>query len=57
MQQDDSAGLNDRVFVCLGKLKETNAPHSWVMTINKTYDEVTFWEVGAQKKFVLLGRI
>ena len=27
------------------------------MTINKTYDEVTFWDVNTHKKYVLYGRM
>lgn len=57
MTDEEVSGINDRVFVCLGKLKEGGQPHAWVMTINKIYDEVTFWEVNSQKKFILIGRI
>ena len=45
MQEEDVRGINDRVFVCLGRLKDTGEPHAWVMTLNKTYDELTFWDV------------
>ena len=55
--EDDSFGINDRVFVCMGRLKETGQPHAWVMTINRTYDEITFWESNRPKKFTLPGRI
>lgn len=54
---DDSLDLSDRVFVCLGTLKDLKKPHAWVMTLNKTYDEVTFWEVNQPRKFTLVGRI
>lgn len=51
------SSLNDRVFVCLGKLKETGADHAWVMTLNRTYDEVIMWDVTQPRKFKLEGRI
>lgn len=57
LTEEDVSGINDRVFVCLGKLKENKQPHAWVMTLNKTYNEVTFWEVNTNKKYVLNGRI
>eukprot|EP00347_Sterkiella_histriomuscorum_P007723 403347806 len=56
-EEEENAGINDRVFVCLGKLKESGQSHSWVMTLNHTYDEVTFWDVNQPKKYVLNGRI
>lgn len=56
-KNDDSSGLNDRVFICLGKLRETGQPHTWVMTLNRTYDQVTFWETAAEKKYVMMGRV
>lgn len=49
--------MNDRVFVCLGKAKETGQDHAWVMTLSKTYDEVTFWEPSLAKQYSLPGRI
>jgi hypothetical protein len=57
IQEDDDKGINDRVFVCLGRFKETNQPHAWVMTLNKTYDEVTFWDVNLPLRYTLIGRI
>jgi hypothetical protein len=27
------------------------------MTLNRTYDEVTFWETAADKKYVMMGRV
>ena len=50
-------GINDRVFVCLGRLKDNGAQHAWVMTLNKTYDEVTFWDVNTPLKYTMHGRI
>lgn len=54
---DEDDSLSDRVFVCLGRTKDSGLNHAWVMTINKTYDEVTFWESSLPTKFKLKGRI
>ena len=54
---EDKFGIGDRVFVCLGKLKDNGISHAWIMTLNKTYDEVTFWEVGSPQRFQMYGRI
>lgn len=32
--EQEQNSLNDRVFVCLGKLKDSKKPHAWVMTLN-----------------------
>jgi hypothetical protein len=45
------------VFVCLGRARDTNAPHAWVMTLNKTFDTVTFWETTSGQQFPLPGRV
>ena len=38
--------IDDRVFVCLGKSTDgEDKTQVWVMTINRKFDEVTFWEV------------
>ena len=42
---NEVASINDRVFICLGRKMDYGEMHAWVMTINKTYDVVTFWEV------------
>lgn len=47
----------NRVFVCLGKLKYTRAPHIWVMTIGDDYRDITFWEPKLLQKFDLTGRV
>jgi len=49
----------NRVFVCLGTLNENNnsRKHAWVMTINRNFDEVTFWEPIKPVKYTLEGRI
>ena len=41
----------------MGRQKDSELPLSWVMTINKTYDEVTFWDASVQAKYVLKGRV
>ncbi|TNV87010.1 hypothetical protein FGO68_gene4983 [Halteria grandinella] len=52
-----SSNISDRVFVCLGKLRSTGQDHAWVLTFNKTFDQLTFWEPTLPKKWVLDGRI
>ena len=55
-EKDDS--IDDRVFVCLGKHADGSEKRLiWVMTINRTYDTITFWEAKAHKNHVLEGRI
>lgn len=51
--------IKDRVFVCLGKLNEDNQQrqHAWVMTINRDFTKVTFWETMKHVKYELSGRI
>ena len=51
--------LKDRVFVCLGKLGPENdsKKYAWVMTINRAYETVTFWDPIKPVKYVLEGRI
>ena len=56
-KEEEDSSINDRVFVCLGKLKENGQPHAWVMTLNQTYDEITFWEANSSQKYTLNGRI
>jgi hypothetical protein len=29
----------------------------WVMTLNRAYDEVTFWDVKQHKNYILKGRV
>ena len=53
--EDDTIG--DRVFVCVGKAKGTEQRAVWIMTLNKLFDEATFWEVNTPKKYKLTGRI
>jgi len=47
----------NRVFVCIGKLKYTRNRHVWVMTIGDDYRDVTFWDSKLNLKFNLFGRI
>ena len=49
--------IDDRVFVCQGKDTVTQDIETWVMTINRTYDTVIFWEVKNHTHYVLKGRI
>ena len=37
--------IDDRVFVCLGKSTDgLDKIQIWVMTVNKTFDTITFWD-------------
>lgn len=47
----------NRVFVCLGKLKYSKIPYMWVMTISDDYRDVIFWDPKVNQKFELKGRI
>jgi flagellar biosynthesis GTPase FlhF len=51
--------FSDRVFVCLGTLNKDNddRKHAWVMTIDETYQDVTFWEPLKPISYTLKGRI
>lgn len=51
--------MKDRVFVCLGELnyENENRKHAWVMTFDRKYETVTFWEPLKPIKFTLEGRI
>jgi hypothetical protein len=40
--------MDDRVFVCLGTPLD-GTRQVWVMTIDKTFEHVTFWEIKKQK--------
>jgi len=57
-KKDESETIDDRVFVCMGKATDgSDKKQIWVMTINRTFNEVTFWEVKNHKQWVLKGRI
>jgi hypothetical protein len=50
--------VDDRVFVCLGKsLDGLDTRHVWVMTINRTWDTITFWEAKNHSSYIVRGRI
>ena len=50
--------VDDRVFVCIGKTTDVIERKAvWVMTINRTFDTVTFWEAKNHKHYVLKYRI
>lgn len=40
--------MDDRVFVCLGATPDGQR-QVWVMTIDKNFEHVTFWEIKKQK--------
>jgi hypothetical protein len=57
-EKEAVSNVDDRVFLCLGKAApDSDQKHVWVMTINKTFDEVTFWAPKAHKHYVLKHRI
>lgn len=47
----------NRVFVCVGKLKFQKQRHTWVMTIGDDYRDITFWDPKMFYKFNLYGRV
>ncbi len=47
----------NRVFVCVGRLKSFKTRHVWVMTITDDYRGVIFWDVQTGLKYELQGRI
>ena len=50
--------IDDRVFICMGKSSDGfEKIQVWVMTINRTYDTVQFWDVKEHKHYTLRGRI
>lgn len=57
MEERVSFPYENRVFVCLGKLKYTRVPHIWVMTVSDDYRDITFWEPKLFPKFELQGRV
>ena len=49
--------LENRAFLCVGTLRRTNAFHVWVMTLDRNFNSVTFWEIRNGKRYVLEGRV
>ena len=49
--------IDDRVFVCQGKDAITQNIETWIMTINRTFDTITFWEVKNHTHYILKGRV
>lgn len=47
----------NRVFVCVGRLKYSKLRHTWVMTIGDDYRDITFWDPKMFYKFNLSGRV
>ena len=57
-QEEAEDTVDDRVFICIGKTAELIERKTlWVMTINRTYDTITFWEAKNHKHYVLKHRI
>jgi len=55
--QLDPLSLDNRVFLCIGTTKNTEQVHYWVMSIDRAFKTVTFWEVRNGLKYVLEHRI
>ncbi len=55
--ETDVLPYENRVFVCMGKMKNLGCGHSWIMTIDDNYKDVTFWDPRVNAKFILKGRI
>ena len=60
MVRKPNEDIEDRIFVCIGrhklkhgKVKEQAKKAYWVMTLDDTYKEVTFWDVIHPKQVVL----
>ena len=47
----------NKVFVCIGRLKTTKRRHTWVMTVGDDYKDITFWDPMMPYKFNLFGRV
>jgi hypothetical protein len=47
----------NRIFICMGKLKITRAPYIWVMSISEDFSDVVFWDTKLSIKYDLIGRI
>lgn len=57
-EEAEKDNVDDRVFVCMGKATDgSEKKQVWVMTINRTFDEVTFWDAKQHKHYVLKHRI
>jgi len=57
---ENSAGnfpYENRVFVCLGKLKNNRGNYVWIMTISDNYKDVIFWEPKTGTKYELKYRV
>ena len=49
--------IDDRVFVCIGKTPDELERKVWVMTYDRTFNIVNFWECKNHKMYVLRGRV
>lgn len=57
VSKTEESDMNNRVFVCVGSLKQRKTQHVWVMTIHEDYSGVTFWEVTNNTSFVMQNRV
>ncbi len=55
--EKDVFPYENRVFVCLGKMKNLATAHTWIMTIDDNYKDITFWDPRVNAKFTLAGRV
>ena len=53
---EEDETVDNRVFICIGR-NNSNQRQIWVMTINRAFDTVTFWDVKQHNEYVLKGRI
>lgn len=49
--------MEDRVFMCIGSLKQRKTQHAWVMTINEDCSGIKFWETTNNMHFELERRV
>lgn len=56
-EEKDVFPYENRVFVCMGKMKNLRVDHLWIMTIDDNYKDITFWDPRVSVKYQLKGRI
>lgn len=56
-EEKDVFPYENRVFVCMGKMKGIGNAHTWIMTIDDNYRDITFWDPRVNSKFSLKGRV
>lgn len=57
IKERDVFPYENRVFVCLGKMKNLGIAHLWIMTIDDNYRDITFWDPRVNAKFTLKARV